>query len=555
MPVRRGIALAAVAASVAVLAADAALIAQAVRGATPEIQSFDGLNNNLAHPRWGLLATSLLRGTSGAHYADGRSAPAGQKRPLARQISNAIFKQQGSIPNASGLSDYIWTWGQFLDHDLSLSIAPQGNLPIPVPAFDPEFDPAGTGTQTIVFRRTFSNPLTGVTTPREQLNLVSSYIDGSMVYGTEPYRARWLRTFVGGELKVTATPMGDLLPYNDGTQLNAGNPEQVSYSKLLFVAGDIRVNEQPTLAALHTVFMREHNFQARRIRRDHPELKDEQIYQEARRIVIAEIQHVTYDEFLPALLGGDGLGSDPGYDPNVNAGVGILFSTAAFRLGHTLLSPMLLRLEEDGRASARGSLSLRDTFFEPTPPILAADGVEPLLRGLAAQTAQELDDKVIDDVRNFLFGKPGAGGLDLISLNIQRGREVGLPDFNTVRADVGLPRKPTFEAVTSSPGKAATLSRLYGGDVNDIDAFVGFLTEDRLPGHPVGETLRAVLVDQLSRSRAGDRFWYERTLEPVDLRRVASTRLSDVIRRNTAIQAIQDNVFFVGLRAPAPATR
>src|SRR5205823_3555406 len=128
---------------------------------------------------------------------------------------------------------------------------------------------------------------------------------------------------------------------------NAGSPEQVDYSRALFVAGDIRANEQPTIACLHTLFVREHNFQARRIQREHPNFRDEQVYQEARLIVIAEIQHITYDEFLPALLGGDAVGPYTGYDVNVNASVGTVFAAAAFRLGHTLLSPQLLRLEED----------------------------------------------------------------------------------------------------------------------------------------------------------------------------------------------------------------
>lgn len=103
--------VAAAAASVVILATGAASVAQVARGVTPDVRSFDGLNNNLARPRWGLLGTPLPRGTSGAHYTDGRSAPAGQKRPLARHISNTIFRQQGSIPNTAGLSDYIWTWG------------------------------------------------------------------------------------------------------------------------------------------------------------------------------------------------------------------------------------------------------------------------------------------------------------------------------------------------------------------------------------------------------------------------------------------------------------
>src|SRR6185503_16038455 len=147
------------------------------------------------------------------------------------------------------------------------------------------------------------------------------------------------------------------------------------------------------------------------------------------------------------------------------------------------------------------------------------------------------------DVRSVLFGKPGQGGLDLISLNIQRGRDVGLPDFNTVRADFGLPRKAAFSDITSDADKAQTLSRLYGGNINDLDPFVGFLVEDRVPGRLVGETLRAVLLDQFSRSRAGDRFWYERTLDAADLERVKSTRLSEILLRTTSIRALQRNVF------------
>jgi hypothetical protein len=188
---------------------------------------------------------------------------------------------------------------------------------------------------------------------------------------------------------------------------------------------------------------------------------------------------------------------------------------------------------------------LRATFFANTPPRLMSEGIDPLLRGLAAQKAQELDDKVIDDVRNFLFGTPGMGGLDLISLNIQRGREMGLPDFNTVRADLGLSRRKQFPEITSDPAKAARLERLYGGDIDDIDPFVGLFVEDPLPGHIVGETLMAALVDQFRRSRAGDRFWYEATLDANDLQRVRSTRLSDIIRRNTKIQKLQQDVFFV----------
>jgi peroxidase len=510
----------------------------------PGVRPIDGFGNNRAHPAWGTPGVHLLRGASGAHYADGLSMLAGPTRPSPREVSDAVFEQQMSIPNGAGLSDFIWTWGQFLDHDLDLTEAAREAEPIPVPAGDPFFDPFFTGTQTIAFHRSLFDPATGVTMPREQVNEITGYIDGSNVYGSMPERATWLRAGTGGRLKVTPTAVGDLLPFNDGSQPNAGSPETPNLSTTLFVAGDIRANEQPTLACLHTLFVREHNWQAARLAREHPGLDDEQLYQHARRIVVGEIEAITYREFLPALLGPDALDDDDAYDPDVDPGVATVFATAAYRLGHTLLSPFIQRLREDGRPTADGPLALRDAFFAATAPLLMQDGLEPFFRGLAAQRAQALDVHVIDDVRNFLFGAPRSGGLDLVSLNIQRGRDHGLPDFNGVRADYGLPRKATFAEITADPALAQTLATVYG-DVDDIDAFAGMLAEDVVPGGLVGETLRAVLVDQFRRARAGDRFWYTRTLRGADLVTVRKTRLSDVIRRNTTVRHLQRNVFFV----------
>jgi len=407
-----------------------------------------------------------------------------------------------------------------------------------------------TGTKSIPFKRSVYDSGTGTSSanPRQQINLISAYIDGNTVYGsnvgTDVDRSGWLRTHVGGRLKVSARPGGDLLPYNDGTIFNAGSPEAPNYSTAFFVAGDIRVNEQPTLACLHTLFVREHNYQADRIAAAHPGLSDEDIFQRARRIVIAEIQAITYEEFIPALLGPGALGPDRGYDPSVNAGINQVFSTAAYRLGHTLLSTHIQHLDDHGNSLPGGPLTLRDVFFNPTPPLLEHEGIEPILRGLAAQKAQDLDNHIIDDVRNFLFGAPGDGGLDLVSLNIQRGRDHALPDFNTVRADFGLPPKTSFAQITSDPVLAAELASVYGS-VNNIDLFTGLLIEDDLPGMIVSETLRAILVDQFERSRAGDRFFYTRDLAGEELARVRTTRLSDIIKRNTTIRNIQQNIFFV----------
>jgi hypothetical protein len=521
------------------------------KASNDRIRPVDERGNNRWKPEWGTAGLHLLRGPSGIHYGDGTSSPGGQSRPSARAVSNAIFAQSASVPSSTGMSDYIWTWGQFLDHDFSLTPGNQESLPVPVPCGDPFFDPQSGGANTIAFSRAIFDPATGTNerNPRQQINLITGFIDGSNVYGSDEGRAAWLRTFNGGRLKTYQSSVGELLPFNDGTQPNAGSPEVPDLSPSLFVAGDIRANEQPTLACIHTLMVREHNRRADAIAAAHRGLSDEEIYQRARRLVIAEIQHVTYEEFIPAILGRNPLPRYAGYKPHVNPGVAAVFSTAAYRLGHTLLSPVIQRLDEDGTPIAAGPLRLRDAFFNVVPTELLAEGIEPLLRGVAAQRAQELDALVIDDVRNFLFGNPGEGGLDLISLNIQRGRDLGLPDFNTVRADYGLTRYSSFGQITTNRSMADTLQTLYGS-VDNIDAFAGLFVEDDLAGHIVGETLRAVLVDQFRRSRDGDRFWYERSLSDDELREVQSLRLSDIVKLNTKISHLQSNVFYVRGAAP-----
>lgn len=521
----------------------------ATAAAAAPYRPIDGYGNNPFRPDWAAAGAHLGR-ESGPYYADGISAPTGTERPNPRAISNALFVQRASRPNPH-LSDYMWTWGQFLDHDLGLTEGAAEPLPIPVPPGDPVFDPDGTGGAIIPFARALFDAATGTSrrNPRQQVNEITGFIDGSMVYGSDAARAAWLREGVGGRLKITPSPVGDLLPFNDGTQPNAGSPEAPDLSTDLFVAGDIRANEQPTLCVMQTLFLREHNYQAARIafeRNLAPVADDEKIYQEARRIVIAEIQAITYREFLPALLGPRALPPDRGYRPWVNPGIGALFSTAAFRLGHTLLSPLIQRLEADGSPIADGPLALRDAFFGSTPAQLQTYGLEPFLRGAARQHTQDLDAQVIDDVRNFLFETPAPGvrGLDLISLNLQRGRDMGLPDFNRVRRDFGLPRIRSFSQLTRDPAMQAALQNLYG-NVDDIDPFVGFLLEDDLPGRIVGPTLFRVLADQFRRSRDGDRFWYERVLRRSECRYVERSSLAEIIRRNSTVSGdqIQANVF------------
>ena len=508
-----------------------------------EVRSIDGTGNNETNPELGSAGVELLRSTE-VEYEDGISTPAGEDRASAREISNLVSAQDESVVNERGLTDLLWQWGQFLDHDIDLTenADPEEAFDIEVPTGDALFDPFSTGTQTIDLNRSIYNEETGDSTddPRQQINQITAFIDGSMVYGSDDERALALRTLEGGRLK---TSEGDLLPFNEDGLENAGGT-----SDTLFVAGDVRANEQAGLTAMHTLWVREHNRVADRIAAENPELSDEEIYQQARAIVIGEIQAITFNEFLPALLGEDAIGEYQGYDASVNPGISNVFSTAAYRFGHTMLSSELLRLDTNGEVIEDGNLALRDAFFNPAN--ITDYGIDSLLRGLASQEAQEIDTLLVDDVRNFLFGPPGSGGFDLASLNIQRGRDHGLADYNQVRVDYGLTPVESFADITSDVALQQSLAEAYDGDVNNIDAWVGILAEDHVAGGSLGETGAAVLVDQFTRLRDGDRLWYENTFSGEQLRRIDNTTLADVIERNTDVEGLQQNVFFAADAQP-----
>src|SRR5690606_1730040 len=122
------------------------------------------------------------------------------------------------------------------------------------------------------------------------------------------------------------------------------------------------------------------------------------------------------DEFLPILLGPGSIPPYTGYTEAQNPAISALFSTACYRLGHSFVSASLARLNAQMAPIAEGPLALRDAFFTPSR-LTEGGGIEPLLRGACTQKPQELDPYIVEDLRSFLFGPPGAGGMDLAALN------------------------------------------------------------------------------------------------------------------------------------------
>jgi peroxidase len=491
----------------------------------------------------GAAGTSFAR-RSTIGYWNGSNVPSGLNRPSARVVSNRICQQSGSNPNAIGLTDLVWLWGQFLNHTLNLipSAEPPENFPIEIPLDDPVFPP---GSQ-IPFARSAFDLSTGTDpgNPRQQIDSLSSYIDASMVYGADEGRAAALRTIetfgpvavLDSKLRTGDGPDGALLPMN-----TAGlNNQIVGPIPSYFMAGDERVNTGFGLMSIHTLFVREHNRLASEIASRQSSADQESVYQLARKWVGALIQAITYEEFIPAILGSDAINPYSGYNPEVNATVSDEFATFGFRFGHSMLSPNLQVVDNDDRT------------LETVPhdqallniSVVQRYGIGPVLKGFASQIMQEVDVSVIEAMRSIQF--PGSPPLDLVAVDLQRARDHGISGYNQCRLCFGLEPFSTFADITPDPELQSKLACTYVS-VDEVDPLIGGLAEPHASGAAFGPLLRAVMIEQFTRLRSGDRFFYENdpTFTQAEVETIKTTKLSDIIKRNTTITNIQDHVFFL----------
>ena len=475
-----------------------------------------------------------------------------------RTISNQIIAQPQSIPSQAGLNQLVFTFMQFVDHDITgTEESSEEPFNIQVPAGDPQFDPFGAGQAIIPFSRSFFEAETGTSeaNPRTQINTITSWIDASMIYGSDIDRATWLRALEGGKLKASSSPSGPLLPYNtvDGEYESAidpnaprmgGDRDRSGAPAKIFVSGDVRASEQPGLTAMHTLFMKEHNRICNELIAS-GSTDDEFNYQYARKMVGGIIQSIVVYELLPTM--GINMVNDS-YDPSLTPNISTEFASAAFRLGHTMIPDNLTFVFDDCNGSdfvATASVPLKDAFFNLN--LMTDFGPDPILRGLFSSKQETIDEKVVDAARNFLFGAPGAGGMDLAALNIQRGRDHGVADFNTARQSLGLTPVTNFNQISSNPATANALQTTYG-NIHNIDLWVGLLAEDKYNGKPIGRTLYEMLSRQFENIIRADRFyfWRDPLLSQDDKMKIFNTRLSDVIKRNTSINVMQSAFYWQG---------
>ena len=587
--------------------------------------------------------------------------------PNTRDVSNIIAPQGDVRGNPLNASDWLWQWGQFLDHDLGLSEGtnitadPDEEFGIPLSPDDILYGRNGVVFTEIPLARIPAEEGTGVEgEPRTVVNEITTFIDGSNGYGSTYVRAAAKRADLGFsffgqargeiverngqrflEVQLEESPLevegeegsedqnttetvliplppegeatfdgkllvandsygtdglpfaggsdpnndsGEILaPYNRNNSPNA-DPGDRTPNDEEFISGDLRINEQVGLIAIHTLFVREHNLIADKVAfhldsGDDPalnaayqeyrdvyvpslnlgfepseaQIRGEFIYEAARTVVAAKNQVITYEEFLPLLIGNESPSDLQVIDESImSPDLAVEFSGAAFRLGHTLLSDNIRRVGKDGT----GSYSLRDAFF--TPQTISENGVDDILLGLNYQESNDADHRVIDGVRNNLFRGAGQGGQDLIAINLQRGRELGIPGYVEVYNQLN-PDNPiaTFEDLNPIFGEevAALFVEAYD-NVEDIDLWLAALAEIPEEGVLLGPTFSAILSDQFARLKEYDRYFYEDQLADEDSflsvvsnainLDIGDVRLADVIRDNVSNpELVPDDAFTI----------
>jgi peroxidase len=475
------------------------------------------------------------------NFADENNTPV--SGPNARTLSNIISggtsangqDSQTTDPTASA---WVYVFGQFLDHDIDLEatpltnavynieVPPENNPTFPNGSPNPFYHKAGS----IAMNRSTRNPHTNTI-----INTTAGYLDLSQLYGSDAATAASLRK-ADGTLKTS--PDGTALPIVNG----------------VFVTGDPRVMENPELTAATILFMREHNFWVGILKNQHPNWSGDQLYNMAKAINTAEYQNIVYQQFLPVLIG-PVLGPYRGYKPNVNAQATQEFSTAAFRVGHSQISGTQEGIDNTGAIVFTQNLAV--AFFN-TPAVDIANGINPLLRDLGTDFSQATDVYAIPELRDLLVAGLVGGGtdlIDLIAIDIQRQRDVGLGTLNQTRRALDMSPYRQISDLTSDPVLQGELQTLYStpsstsstrpkSAIDNIDLFIGGLAEKHAAGALVGPTFQAIIEDQFDALRAGDRFfWLNEGFDQATASMIANTTLATLIKRNAATPNLQANVF------------
>jgi len=524
-----------------------------------EFRTIEGICNNLQMPTWGATATALRRIVD-ADYVDGITTPRGfpgtnPKVPTAHEVSNRIFQvETKNGGNSNRLTVLFMTFGQFLDHDLTevkmqmcrqadFGRCPDLNVAFKYPCLPLLFNSSSDACT--AFGRSEPACVADANNPglRKLPNELTAFVDASQIYDVDKTRAKNLRKNDGsGELKVEtrSSPVGDLLPireiplgFSGCSVVKEVMGERTTVCRTIggcSLVGDVRGDENIALHGMHTVWVREHNRIARDLRKHNPAWNDERLYQTTRKIVGALWAKAVYTEFLPQVTK---LSTYQGYDMYSNPSISNTFAAAAFRYGHSLI-PNSFEQNNKNFDRITKEIPLQEAFF--TRAGINFHGIERTIFGLVSNQSSEVDNNFAKGIARKLFVRPGeVFHNDLLALNIQRGRDHGLPTYGSYRKFCKLSAITSWSDLKSImlPGAADLFKEIYD-DPNKIDLFAAGISEIHAAGFEVGETFGCLIRSQFEAVRDGDRFFYKnpKVFTDAQLKAIEATTLSTVLCAN-----------------------
>lgn len=562
-----------------------------------ELPPFDGWFNNLVHPDWGGIDGQLLR-RSVPKYADGVYHPSGADRPNPFELSKAAHHGEAGLGSKRSRNALLVFFGQQIVEEILDSQRPGCPIEyfnIPVPPDHPYLQ--GKESLEMPFPRTRYDSRTGYSpnNPRQQLNEITPYIDGTLMYGPGKAWTDAIREFKGGRLKAKVPDperkkINESFPADNDIRLPFANPPAPRDHFLRPVnrfwrIGNPRGFENPFLLTFGVLFFRWHNYVAKELETEHPNWNDEALFNEARRLVIAYHQKIIMRDWLPRWLQiidpADSNTffkvpnyyrnpSEPceeqfcfnGYSSEIHPGITQEFQTAAMRWGHTVVTPGIWTRAANCQYESNRTVSSPTSHKVHAIRLCNAywvgqETVDPhidrLVRGMTSTISEQEDHILVPDLREHLFGTLDFSRRDLAALNIQRARDHGLPGYNDIRQAYGLPRVD-WNGINNETVNGGKINKslidaiervrsLYGNSSapDELDLFVGGMLETTFDGP--GPLFRNIILDQFLRIRHGDRFWYENTderfrqFDDATIDKINNVTLRDIILKVTKIKS------------------
>ncbi|XP_055330842.1 heme peroxidase 2-like [Paramacrobiotus metropolitanus] len=408
----------------------------------------------------------------------------------------------------------------------------------------------------------YCNPI-----PKDSVNLQTSYIDMSAVYGASCYEAAKVRAWRKGKLRVNKGKYG---LYSKNVLLPddySPNPDEcdISYPDgdlKCHLAGDPRNSMHPGLYVLHTLFMRMHNrfasSCAKWLEKYYlPEdVLDEICYQETRRLMQAIGQKIFYAEHLPVELG-PYVANDPNYglsldyvlpyDPAVHASVWPEYLYAAGRLHSTISHWAQVVAPEkaaQGLQEPDNWYGIYDFFHRGYALMSSKHKLNELVANSLYDPEQCYDALIVPEMRNKVpsYGGPG---MDMHWVNQMRGREWGLPWYSQVRDWCGMSYINDWADLQNiwSENCLKTLPGIVYHPKN-VEAWVGMICEKPMPGAVVGPTAGCVLQRQYYNLREGDRFFFDRNgFTPDQINVIKKFNMGKVLCITTNLDYVTTNPF------------